>query len=79
MATLKLDISEPLLQVYNYASDEQKQHIKQVITEVLTLLSNQVEKPVNSHLESAVFKPFNAIQMKGEGMTASEMVIQDRR
>ena len=24
------------------------------------------------------FKPFNAIKMKGKGLTASEMVIQDR-
>jgi len=24
------------------------------------------------------FKPFNAIKMKGEGLSASEMVVQDR-
>jgi hypothetical protein len=79
MATLKLDMSESLIQVYIHANNEQKKHVKQVITEVLRLLSNEVKKPVKNHLKSATFKPFNAIQMRGRGVVASEIVIQSRR
>ncbi len=79
MATLQLEVNEPLVQLYTNATDEQKQHVARVMANVLMLLSNNTTKQVKNLPLNDAFKPFNAIQMKGKGPTALEMVIQDRR
>ena len=79
MATLQFEMTEPIVQWYTNATHEQKQHITQVVTDILILLSNHSTKPVKNPTPHLAFKPFNAIQMKGTGPTASEIVIQDRK
>ena len=78
MATLQLEMTEPIVQWYANATHEQKQHITQVVADILILLSNHATKPVKNPTLHLAFKPFNAVQMRGKGLVASEMVIQDR-
>jgi hypothetical protein len=81
MATLHIhDLNDQLVQAYTSASKEQQQKVKQMIEEAITT-GTQSATPWRRLLQRGTqkpFKPFKAITMKGEGPTASEMVIQDR-
>jgi hypothetical protein len=72
MATLQLEISEPIVQWYTSATYQQKQNVTQVIADILLLLSNNATQSVKKPPHHLAFKPFNAIQMRGKGPTASE-------
>ncbi len=68
----------------------QREFHNSALAEILrTISEKELENALNSYLNKKMtnllkqgkkrpFKPFRAIQMTGEGLTASEMVIQDR-
>jgi hypothetical protein len=81
MATLHIhDLNDQLVQAYTGASKEQQHKVKQMIEDAITT-GTQFATPPGRWLQRGTqkpFKPFKAVTMRGEGPTASEMVIQDR-
>ena len=57
MATLQLEISEPIVRWYTNATNEQKQHITQVVADILMLLSNNATKPFKNQPSHLILNP----------------------
>ncbi len=76
MAILQIpEISDQLVQAYTNAS---KEELKQMEEQTITAWT---QTPPGRWLQRGShkpFKPFKAVKMRGEGPSASEMVIQDR-
>ena len=87
MAILQIsNVSDSVAQLYTNASAEEQRQLAKVVEEILVLLNRakaptteSIRSPNNDKPRRNPFGPFKAIKLRGEGPTASEMVIQARR